>query len=331
MAKDLTTGKDVAYAVRTLAPPAGGATGHASGAFTPGHGSAGPASRSSTPDRFAAAQASGFYRSGGSEGPAGGAPAAGTPAGAADGAGEAAAAAGEARAAAAPPEGSPAVRPQGPAQGLPRRSPHMAQGGHGPYEGSQQGQPFGRTTYEHFGQHRQPSPATQRDWRLPAREAAFAAAQAERAGGHSEPVSRRSSGAGLAGPSPAPSLASSAGGGFAGGEAPAPAAPAPMARYRGTVAQVGGCGGSCRSCTCTCCCCCLRFRQLRAASAAALAGSRNPCPLARPPTLRRLLCPLPAGRCRRCLRAFLLPPLAAAGGARGAAAPAGRRPAAVHR
>lgn len=198
----------MAYAVRTLAPPAG----PASGAFTPGHSSAGPASRSSTPDRFAAVQASGFFRTGSSDGVATAGEVA--PAGAGDA-----------------PELPVAARlqAQGP-QGA-HRSPHVGQGGQGQFEG-QPGQ-VGRPVYEHFGHHRQPSPATQRDWRLPAREAAFAAAQAERAaGGQGEAVGRRNSGAGLpsTGPSPAPSVG--------GSEAAAPAAPAPMARYRGTVAQV---------------------------------------------------------------------------------------------
>ncbi len=215
IAKDLTTGKDVAYAVRTLAPPAGGP---AAGTFTPGHSSAGPASRSSTPDRFASIQASGFFRTGSSDGVA-----------AVAAAGEAAAAAGEAPAAAE--GGSAAARLQGQGQQATHRSPHVQQGG---FEG-QQGQQFGRAAYEHFGQHRQPSPATQRDWRLPAREAAFAAAQAERAAGGGAPgegIGRRHSGAGL--PSTGPSPAASVGG----SEVAVPAVPAPMARYRGTVAQV---------------------------------------------------------------------------------------------
>ncbi|KAL4429026.1 hypothetical protein ABPG77_006065 [Micractinium sp. CCAP 211/92] len=107
------------------------------------------------------------------------------------------------------PHGQPQQHPQQQGFGHQRH-------GHAPQHHGQHGQQgqhgqHGRTPYEHFGQHRQPSPASQRDWRLP-REPSPAHTSAP-AGGQ---PSRHSSGQ----PSAEPS-----------GELAAPA------RYRGTVAQ----------------------------------------------------------------------------------------------
>ncbi|PSC71991.1 Cold shock domain-containing [Micractinium conductrix] len=250
VARDLTTGKDVAYRVNTLAAPMGGtpppAGGAGAGATPPG---AARGVRSGTPDRaaggVAAAEGSAFYRQGS-------VPAAGEAAGAADS--SAAAALGPA------PGGAPGLQQQqqqqhfqqqqhpqqrGPGGGHPNQQGGAQQygqynrrgggGGHfqpGPGQGGPEGGPFGGYNnnsnqgqgqgqgqgqqpygqpYGHFA-HRQPSPASsQRDWRV------------------REPPA----------PSPpsaeAPTDPTLAAAHFPPLGAPADAAPAP--RYRGTVAQ----------------------------------------------------------------------------------------------
>ena len=250
VARDLTTGKDVAYRVNTLAAPRGGtpppAGGAGAGATPPG---AARGVRSGTPDRaaggVAAAEGSAFYRQGS-------VPAAGEAAGAADS--SAAAALGPA------PGGAPGLQQQqqqqhfqqqqhpqqrGPGGGHPNQQGGAQQygqynrrgggGGHfqpGPGQGGPEGGPFGGYNnnsnqgqgqgqgqgqqpygqpYGHFA-HRQPSPASsQRDWRV------------------REPPA----------PSPpsaeAPTDPTLAAAHFPPLGAPADAAPAP--RYRGTVAQ----------------------------------------------------------------------------------------------
>lgn len=217
IAKDLTTGKDVAYHVKTIAPPLGPGGSPIVGGGLGAARSAG-GSRNATPDRAAAAvaESSGFFASPGAAAGSNG--------------GEAGPA--EVPAAAAPAAASPAQPLHHQQQQQQHRLPHghpqqhpQQQGfghqrhGHAPQHHGQHGQhgqqgqhgQHGRTPYEHFGQHRQPSPASQRDWRLP-REPSPAHTGAP-AGGQ---PSRHGSGP----PSAEPS-----------GELAAPA------RYRGTVAQ----------------------------------------------------------------------------------------------
>ncbi|KAL4440355.1 hypothetical protein ABPG75_003356 [Micractinium tetrahymenae] len=234
IAKDLTTGKDVAYHVKMIAPPLGpGGSPIVSGGLGSGRASA-TGSRSATPDRaaqaaaVAAAEGSGFFAA---------APAAAPGAEAGNG-GSSGGEAGPGGGAASPPQPAhqqhrpspgPHAHPQQQQQhgyGQQRHGQHHdphggQQYGHspqqyGPHSGQHGGQQYGRAPYDNFG-HRQPSPASQRDWRLP-REPSPSHAGAH-AAGH---LPRHGSGAGA----PAADAASPAG-----GEAPAPA------RCRGTVAQ----------------------------------------------------------------------------------------------
>jgi hypothetical protein len=207
VAHDLTTGKDVAYRVKTTATPA-----H-SGAASPRNGSA-VASRASTPDRS------------GGEGPAAAEGHASPSLGAGGGVAAAEALGGVPDAGAA--DVSPGQQGQGQQAGQHARQQQGAQqrrqAGPGPQAAS---------GFEHFGHHRHPSPATQRDWRLPGREANALPPPQEPQQGRAH-GGRRGSGS-----TPASGAVSDS----STGSAAAAAAPLPApACYRGTVAQVARAG-----------------------------------------------------------------------------------------